>query len=202
MASMPQHSPSAIRILDAAETRFSETGYRGTSLADIADDVGIRSPSLYKHFASKQALYVAVLERLLDPYFEMLGELLKPPNDSNEAERNLTTVVDHYVGHPNLARLVQHAALAGGDERDILMERWFIPFFTRSAELMGDIPMLRDTDPRDAFHLIIAFHTMMSGYVTLASVHAPLLGEDPLSAEARARHLAVLKSLARTLWKE
>ena len=51
------------RILDAAEDLFAENGYSATSLADVADRVGIRSPSLYNHFKNKEALYQAVLER-------------------------------------------------------------------------------------------------------------------------------------------
>src|SRR6266508_1570764 len=96
---MPALAPKATtdRILDAAEIRFAQRGYEATSLADIADDVEIRTPSLYKHFASKRDLYLAVLERLLDPYFELLGKLLTPPRDAREAEANLVAVVTHYM---------------------------------------------------------------------------------------------------------
>jgi len=53
---------TAERILDAAEALFAEHGYAGTTLRDVAERVGIRIPSLYNHFESKDALYAAVLE--------------------------------------------------------------------------------------------------------------------------------------------
>ena len=66
---------TADRILDAAEDLFAEKGYSATSLGDVADRVGIRSPSLYNHFRNKEALYEAVLERLLEEFSAPLEEL-------------------------------------------------------------------------------------------------------------------------------
>ena len=63
--STDQAPSTSDRILDAAEDLFAEKGYSATSLGDVADRVGIRSPSLYNHFKNKEALYEAVLERLL-----------------------------------------------------------------------------------------------------------------------------------------
>lgn len=51
------------RILDAAETTFGEVGFRGASLREIAGRVGLSHPGLLHHFASKEALLLAVLER-------------------------------------------------------------------------------------------------------------------------------------------
>ncbi len=66
---MPKEPTPALstreRILDAAEDTFAQVGYEAASLSAIADRVGIRTPSLYKHFPSKQDMYTAVLERLL-----------------------------------------------------------------------------------------------------------------------------------------
>ncbi len=185
------------RILDAAEIRFAQRGYEATSLADIADDVAIRTPSLYKHFASKRDLYVAVLERLLDPYFELLGRLLTVPRDADEAERNLVAVVSHYMQTPRLAQLVQHAALAGDEELELLVTRWYEPLFRRATELTAVVPFV---DARQAFALVISFHSMMSGYVTMAPLHARLTGRDPHGTEAVGEQLAFMRALARQLW--
>ena len=64
------------RILDAAEARFAERGYAGTSLREVADGVGIRIPSLYNHFPNKASLYAAVLERGITPIFEALDRFV------------------------------------------------------------------------------------------------------------------------------
>ena len=42
------------KILDAALTLFAENGYDGTSVEQIANKVGIKAPSLYKHYKGKE----------------------------------------------------------------------------------------------------------------------------------------------------
>lgn len=50
------------RILDKALELFSRDGYEAVSVGEIARAVGIRAPSLYNHFASKQAIFDAIVE--------------------------------------------------------------------------------------------------------------------------------------------
>ena len=54
------------KILDAAQDLIQTRSFHGFSFQDIADRVGIRKPSLYHHFDSKDALALAVLERAAD----------------------------------------------------------------------------------------------------------------------------------------
>jgi len=59
-----ERSPSTRdRLLDAALERFSRDGWGGTSIRDLARDVGVREGSVYKHFASKQAIFDALVDR-------------------------------------------------------------------------------------------------------------------------------------------
>lgn len=51
------------RLLDAAEARFYKDGFRNTGLDAILDEVGISKTAFYKHFESKDALMVGVLDR-------------------------------------------------------------------------------------------------------------------------------------------
>ncbi|MDO8963603.1 MAG: helix-turn-helix domain-containing protein [Coriobacteriia bacterium] len=48
-------------ILDAAMGVFAERGYDGGSMRDIAKGVGVSEPALYRHFAGKEALFLALM---------------------------------------------------------------------------------------------------------------------------------------------
>ena len=61
------------RILDEALTLFSENGYDGTSVERIAEKVGIKAPSLYKHFKSKEDILNAIIDNAEARYEESFG---------------------------------------------------------------------------------------------------------------------------------
>jgi len=52
------------KILDEALTLFSEKGYANVFVGDIADRVGIKAPSLYKHYRNKQAIFDAIIDEM------------------------------------------------------------------------------------------------------------------------------------------
>jgi AcrR family transcriptional regulator len=60
------------RILETAAALFAKRGFYGTSTREIADEVGIRQPSLFHHFESKQRLLAELLDRDLRPALERI----------------------------------------------------------------------------------------------------------------------------------
>jgi len=61
------------RILDEALVIFAENGYRGTNLRDLAARLGLSKSALYKHYASKEAIWNALLDRMEAYYGERFG---------------------------------------------------------------------------------------------------------------------------------
>jgi AcrR family transcriptional regulator len=64
-------------ILKVAARLFSLKGYAGTTMAEIADVVGIRSPSLYYHFKDKPDILGAITDIILDEAISDSQKLLK-----------------------------------------------------------------------------------------------------------------------------
>ena len=61
------------KILDAALTLFAENGYDGTSVEQIANIVGIKAPSLYKHYKGKEDILNALIDSAEARYEELFG---------------------------------------------------------------------------------------------------------------------------------
>jgi AcrR family transcriptional regulator len=74
------------RIIDEALTLFSQRGYKGTSVKNIADAVGIKDSSLYKHFKSKQEILDTIMTTMNAHINEMSLDVGIPiGNDYKEA---------------------------------------------------------------------------------------------------------------------
>lgn len=193
---------TAHRILDAAEDLFAAKGYAATSLGDVADRVGIRSPSLYNHFRNKEALYQAVLDRLIDEFSRPLQEIAASEDPDPDLVLNwLETTVRMHHANPNLARLLQHAALSGGPHTNALIERLFRPMFEPASS--------RDPDGARFGRLareglqpwaVMAFNNLVMSYVTMAPMYRDLLGEDPFSEDALEKQLHLVRTLLRAVF--
>ena len=74
MSSIAQDSESRARVVSAATSLFVRDGFKGTSMKAIADQLGISPPALYWHFDSKQELYLAAMESLLDAFVDFVAD--------------------------------------------------------------------------------------------------------------------------------
>ncbi len=72
------------QLLNAAQARFASQGFVGTSIRELAADVGIKESSVYNHFSSKQDLLDEVLARA-DARLAGVGERFHIPLDDAEA---------------------------------------------------------------------------------------------------------------------
>jgi len=60
------------KILAESMELFAMNGYEGTSMTQIADKVGIKKPSLYAHYKSKEALFIDVTKAVADNNVEFV----------------------------------------------------------------------------------------------------------------------------------
>ncbi len=82
-------------ILAAALDAFREHGYHGTSVRDIARRVGVTVPALYYHYANKEALLLALLDRITQDFLQRA--LAADAEAGDDPRRRLAYVVESIV---------------------------------------------------------------------------------------------------------
>ena len=82
-------------IVEAAGRLFGERGHDGTRLDEIAAEAGVTKPVLYRHFADKTALYLALLERHRDD----LGSFAEVIPAQGTLEQRLRTVLEVWLDY-------------------------------------------------------------------------------------------------------
>ncbi len=107
--------PRKEEILEVATTLFAERGYDGTSMNDVAGRVGMRKASLFYHFATKDALYEAVLDRIVREVGESLSQVYMGQGTLVERlEASADAVSAAICGRPFVARLLLREAMDWG----------------------------------------------------------------------------------------
>ncbi|MFQ3546129.1 TetR/AcrR family transcriptional regulator [Halobacillus rhizosphaerae] len=85
-------------IINAGLKCFASYGYSHTSLANIADEVGIKKPSLYNHFNSKNDIFLSVLASVGDREIDYLSSL-EATAEQQSIEKRLHQLYKRYIQH-------------------------------------------------------------------------------------------------------
>ena len=89
------------RILATALEMFSQNGYAGTNIRELTAALGLVKSSMYKHFASKEAIWNALLDEMIAYYEARFGsaENLPPVPDSLEGLVRMTMGMVNFTVH-------------------------------------------------------------------------------------------------------
>jgi AcrR family transcriptional regulator len=81
-------------LLDAAENVFAEKGFAPATLDDIAQTAGYTKGAIYKHFATKEDLFLAVSERYWRRYYDNFADVMS--NAKQIGSRELDEIADRW----------------------------------------------------------------------------------------------------------
>jgi AcrR family transcriptional regulator len=98
---------TAARLLAAAEHEFGAHGFAATRLEDIAARVGLTRPSLLHHFAGKEALYTAVVEKLVGRLrLALLDGMTTRGSFPERLSATVSVFAEHLIRDPTPARIL------------------------------------------------------------------------------------------------
>lgn len=127
-----------LQILRVAVSLFSQRGFGGTTTKEIAQVAGVSEAMVFRHFATKQELYTAILDHKacsgdsMNPE-QMVAEALKQKDDRAVFEQLALGALRHHECDPEFQRLLLHSALEGHE----LAEMFFEKFVLRVYALLG-----------------------------------------------------------------
>ncbi len=112
------------QIVQAAVELFSRKGFRGTTTREIAEAAGISEAMIFKHFATKQELYSAIIEAKSETE-ELLASAAKAARGKDDAGVLRAVglkMMEQTERDPSLMRLLLFSALEGHELSEIFFE--------------------------------------------------------------------------------
>ncbi len=171
------------RILAAALDLFSQKGYDGTNIRELSASLGLVKSGIYKHFESKEAVWNALLDRMIEYYANRFGSAdhLPPVPDSPEGLLTMTMQLVHVTVHDEnivkTRKLLTIEQFRDERARDLATKHFLTgltEMFTHIFAGMMDRGLIRRDDPA-----MLAF-----AYITPISALIHLCDREPAETEA------------------
>ncbi len=182
------------RILTAALEMFSQKGYEGTNIRELSASLGLVKSGIYKHYESKEAIWNALLDRMIAYYGERFGsaERLPPVPDTLDDLVKMTMRMVDFTVHDEMI-IQTRKVLAIEQYRDerakALATRHFLTgltqMFTPVFQGMMEKGLLHQDDPE---MLAFAYTAPISALIHLCDREPEKTEEAIARVEAFSRH--------------
>jgi TetR/AcrR family transcriptional regulator len=178
-----------LRILDAAEAVFAERGYAGASTREIAVAAGIGKRMLFYYFPTKDALYRAVLERVIVGMAAIHERFRNEPGPLGLADA-VGGVVQFAAANLRPLKLLMREIMDEGVHLPELSHDYLRPLFEQgAAEVARNMEegVFRRGDP---MHVVAGVGGLTLFYFLLVPLLRLVWNRDPLAADALAEQAA------------
>lgn len=195
---MPPQKPSErgertrAAILDAAEAEFADRGFAAARVDTIAESAGIRRATLFHHYPDKPAIYAAVLEDRVLPYFEQVRKLLDEASQQAPGSSGIDPILqgislqaEFFARHPQIARIFLREISDFDPERPSHLGELIGPLVREVTHFLEERLGTESGHAVDPEHLI----TAVAGASLLHVVGSPLLHAGRSTAPLRGAEL-------------
>jgi AcrR family transcriptional regulator len=159
------------KLLDAAISAFSESGFKGTSTRDIADRAGMHHPLITYHFKNKDQLWRAAADRI---FREFNIALVKATSEVPEteprarAETFIRTYVRYAHRQPALHKFILQESSHPSARLDWLVETHLKPLFEIVVKSLRELQELGIAPPGDPALLFNMIRVSAGGLLALS----------------------------------
>jgi AcrR family transcriptional regulator len=159
------------RILEAATQEFSEAGFAGARVDEIARRARVNKATIYYHIGGKQALYAQVVEHLSETAFEQLNRnLTAAQSPVDKLKQFIQTIADIIDQHPELAAIVLREQASGGKHFPEMLAQNLARILGLLTEILDD--GVKAGVFKEAKPLIV--HLMIIGTIVFFKMSSPI----------------------------
>lgn len=169
-------------ILDAALEIFSQHGFRGATIDQIADGAGMSKPNLLYYFRSKEEIHITLMQRLLTTWLAPLRELDDVGDPISELRSYIRRKLEMARDYPRESRLFANEILQGAPRIMPMIEGELKALVDEKAEVISGWMRSGRIIHTDPYHLIFSIWATTQHYadfdVQVRTVLGPLRGGE------------------------
>ena len=167
------------RILDAALEVFSQYGFRGATLDQIASEAGLSKPNILYYFSGKEEIHVTLLNALMDTWLDPLREIDPEGDPLEELLQYVHRKLDMSREFPRESRLFANEIIHGAPRMGPDLETVLKPLLEQSAAMIDGWVAEGRLAPVDARHLIFSIWATTQHYADFdAQLQVLMEGQD------------------------
>lgn len=170
-------------ILSAAEKMFSVHGYRGASLQAIADQAGLPKANILYYMGSKQALYVRLLNRMMNRWNAVLEDITPESDPGSVLSDFIRTKMVLGQRYPEGSKLFATEILAGAPFLSGYLAGELRDWVASRAAIIRQWSALGKMDSIDPHWLIFLIWSATQHYTEYSAQVHGILGREALSAD-------------------
>lgn len=177
------------RIMEAALQVFSQHGYRGATLDQIADAAGMSKPNLIYYFDGKEAIHVAVLNRLMEDWLAPLHDMDPGGEPLDEILTYARRKMDMSRAYPRESRLFANEILQGAPRMAPHLETGLKPLFEEKTAVIATWIAQGRLAPVDPRQLILSIWAITQHYADFDAQIRVLIPDETASWDAAFTHV-------------
>lgn len=165
-------------IKQAAFELFAERGYDSTSMRDIAKKVGIKAPSIYAHYESKEEIFNAIFNEVLGQHIQEIKELVligKTSPKNHELLYSVFVKALKFFSNSNIAAFWGRTIFSSNDfmieTLNTSTTQMREGIFSLYSEVFKETLIVDEISEEDLRTMIISFLAIIHGYIIMSHLH-------------------------------